>query len=89
MDKDKLWIVSFQHTSGETIRCTATCVKAKDIKEALRIANDRIWTYVRDYDGEHGTEVITDIGIADEVSEDLMYSFWPDPINDPDPELFK
>jgi hypothetical protein len=88
MDKNKLWIASFQHTSGETIRCTVTCIEAKGIREAMEIADEKINMFVRCREGVGARSFITDIGIADEISRKHLNEFYEDPINDPDPDLF-
>ena len=103
MEKEKLWIVSFQYTtaaeevrlSGDgrivtkpEIRCVAACIEAKGIREAMEIADEKINMFVRCREGEGARSFITDIGIADEISRKHLNEFYEDPINDPDPDLF-
>ena len=90
MEKNFLWIVSFQvktfdpDTLEYRIKALSTCTEARSIKAALDWVENRL-EGMYEYPDEY---VITDIGIAEEASRDLLYTTFPDPINDPDPELF-
>lgn len=85
MNKSKLWIVDFQHTAHEVIKTRATCVEGKDISGALVNAKERIKEYMGD---EKERFIITNAGLAADQSTELLNQIWPDPLNDPDPELF-
>lgn len=89
-NNEKLWIARFQFETGSEIKAYAICVEGKNIREALDIAENKAETFQFDVNGhiKGFRTVITDIGIADEDSRVLLYTAWPDPINDPDPELF-
>lgn len=92
MDKNKSWIISFQYASGETIGCAIACAEAKEIREAMEIADAKIRKFVRSEEGEEGEEVkvfITFIGIVMKEAIEQGIEFYIDPTTDPDPELFK
>ena len=85
--KQFLWIVSFQYQAAGGIKAYATCVEETSLRMALADAEFRTKQFA-DENGCIGRTVITDIGIGDEEARDNLGRFWPDPINDPDPELF-
>ena len=91
MGKEKYWIVDFQHTDGEVIKTRSTCVTGRNISEALVNACSRIARYMMNgaADPDKETVFITSAGIADDAAREHLDEVWPDPINDPDPELFK
>ena len=87
MNKSKLWIVNFQHTSHEVIKTMLTEVIGTDISEALENAKERIADYMLGED-EKERCVITEIYLAFWQDESLLDKIWTDLDNDPDPDLF-
>lgn len=89
MDKNKSWVISFQYASGETIGCAIACAEAKEIREAMEIADAKIRKFVRSEEGEEVKVFITFIGIVMKEAIEQGIEFYIDPTKDPDPELFK
>ena len=83
MEKNYLWIVSFQEKYAGEIKACETCIEEKDIKSAL----DRAIVVLEE--SLAGEYIITDIGIAAEDSRKYLGRIFPDPVCDPDPELFE
>ena len=92
MEKERYWIVDFQHTNGDAIKTMATCVTGMTIKKALANAEARIGEYMQSQPAagpEEEVMFITNIGIADPEANDLYGKVWADNLMDPDPELFE
>ena len=89
--KNFLWIVDFQYKNNSGIKALSLCIEETNITRALGKANKSIGFYMEMHeDGcPSGEYVITDIGLADEASRKHLGEIFSDPINDPDPELFR
>lgn len=87
MNKSKLWIVNFQHTSHKVIKTKMTHVEGKDISEALENAKKLVADYMLGED-EKERCVITNIGLAFIQDFELLNEIYPGIIYDPDPDLF-
>ena len=91
MERKFLWIADFQFESERGVKVYSTCVEGADVREALGSAWERAYKFQFAYNARHGgfRTMVTGIGLAGEAARERLGKVWPDPINDPDPELFK
>lgn len=91
MKKTYLWIADFQFESETGVKAYSACVDGRNIAEALEAAEGKAYSFMAEFNaGKGGFRVfVTNVGLADVDSDKYPWQVWPDPINDPDPELFR